>query len=135
MTTFFLDTSYIIALETANDQYHIQALDHWQELLSTGPRLVTTSFVLDEVATFFGSRNYHAKAVEIGSNLIASSSTHFVYVDKSLFDQGWQYFIRHADKSYSLTDCISFVLMQQLEIQTALSFNKHFLQAGFIKLP
>jgi len=135
MTTFFLDTSYIIALEIANDQYHIQALNHWQKVLTTGPKLVTSSFILDEVATFFTSRGHHAKAVEIGNSLITSPSTHFIYIDEILFSHGWQYFVRHGDKSYSLTDCISFVLMQQSEIQTALSFDKHFVQAGFMKLP
>lgn len=53
MTTVFLDTSYIVALEITDDQYHSQALNYWQILLADAPRLVTTSFILDEVATFF----------------------------------------------------------------------------------
>ena len=131
----FLDTSYVIALEVADDQYHQVALKHWQDIITSLPPLVTTSYIFSEVVTFFNSRNQHGKAVEVGSRLINSPSIHLVYVDDALFYDGWQYLKQHADKSYSLTDCISFVLMKRLKIKTALAFDKHFLQAGFGKLP
>jgi predicted nucleic acid-binding protein len=137
MTEAFLDTGYIIALEAADDQRHQDAVKHWQSLTSSFslPRLVTTSFVLDEAVTFLNSRNQHAKAVEVGNRLMGSPSVQFVHVDEALFYEGWRYFEQHADKAYSLTDCISFVLMERLGIQTALAFDKHFTQAGFQKLP
>lgn len=56
-------------------------------------------------------------------------------INEALFYQGWQYFKQHTDKSYSLTDCISFLVMEQLKIRTALTFDKHFVQAGFKRLP
>lgn len=137
MTEAFLDTGYIIALEAADDQRHQDAVKHWQSLTSSFslPRLVTTSFVLDEAVTFLNSRNQHAKAVEVGNRLMGSPSVQFVHVDEALFYEGWRYFEQHTDKAYSLTDCISFVLMERLGIQTALAFDKHFAQAGFQKLP
>ncbi len=135
MTEAFLDTGYIIALEVADDQRHQDAVKHWQNLSSSLPRLVTTSFVLDEVVTFLNSRNQHTKAVEVGNRLMGSPSVQFVHVDEALFYDGWRYFEQHSDKAYSLTDCISFVLMERLGIQTALAFDKHFDQSGFQKLP
>jgi predicted nucleic acid-binding protein len=42
---------------------------------------------------------------------------------------------KYQDKRYSLTDCISFVVMQQRGIQTALAFDQHFTQAGFQREP
>ena len=53
----------------------------------------------------------------------------------AVFFEGWQLFQQYNDKSYSLTDCVSFVVMKQLGIRAALSFDKHFVQAGFEKLP
>ncbi len=89
----------------------------------------------DEVVTFFNSRNRHAKAVEVGSRLLSSPTVELVHVAEALFHEGWQYFARHTDKSYSLTDCVSFMVMAQRGIRTALTFDRHFVQAGFEKLP
>lgn len=132
MSALFLDTSYIIALETANDQNHSLALDHWYSLRETAPKIVTTSYVFDEIVTFFNSRNRHAKAVEIGKRLLESSSVQVLQVTESLFFQGWQYFQKHKDKSYSLTDSISFLVMEQNQLDTVLTFDRHFEQAGFV---
>jgi uncharacterized protein len=135
MKRVFFDTSFIIALETADDQNHESALKYWQNIITTLPTLVTTSYILGEVVTFFNNRNRHAKAVEIGSRLISSPSIQLIHVDEALFNEAWEYFTKHEDKSYSLTDCISFIILKRLRIQTSLTFDKHFVQAGFKKLP
>ena len=135
MKAVFIDTSYLLALELANDQSHQVAKDHWQLLVKSLPPLVTTSYVFDEVVTFFNSRGYHAKAVQVGNGLLRSPSVKLIHIDDALFQAGWAYFQQHQDKTYSLTDCISFVVMQKLNISTALTFDKHFVQAGFQKAP
>ena len=135
MKAVFIDTSYLLALELANDQRHQVAKDHWQLLVKSLPPLVTTSYVFDEVVTFFNSRGYHAKAVQVGNGLLRSPSVKLIHIDDALFQVGWIYFQQHQDKTYSLTDCISFVVMQQRNISTALTFDKHFVQAGFQKAP
>jgi predicted nucleic acid-binding protein len=135
MRSVFLDTGYIIALEAADDQRHNIALTHWQNTTSFLPRLVTTSYIFNEVVTFFNNRNQHIKAVEVGNRLLRSRSVSFIHVDDALFYDAWQYFEKHADKDYSMTDCVSFVLMNKLGINHAFAFDKHFVQAGFKKLP
>lgn len=135
MKTVFLDTGYIIALELASDQNHRAAMKHWRSISKSLPLLVTTSYVFDEIITFFNSRGHHAKAVEIGSRLLNSPSIKIVYVGEDLFQEGWSYFQRHKDKKYSLTDCISFLVMKEFGIEIAFAFDKHFIQAGFEKLP
>ena len=131
MKTYFADTGYLLALELGDDQNHQSALAHWAELLKTTFAIVTTSYVFDETITYLNSRNHHEKAVEVGENLLLSSSVELVYVDENLFFEGWTMFQKYADKRYSLTDCISFVVMKQRELDTALTFDKHFVQAGF----
>jgi len=123
MSTFFLDTGYIIALEASDDKNHLEAVQHWKTCLEGPLKVVTTTYVFDEVVTFFNSRNRHDKAVELGKRLLESPTFELVEVDKELFVEGWDYFQKYEDKRYSLTDCISFVLMQKLGLQTALAFD------------
>jgi predicted nucleic acid-binding protein len=135
MKSLFLDTSFFVALEGADDQYHEQAFAYWQSLRTSSPVLVTTSYVFDEVVTLFNRRGRHARAVEIGNRLLESPLVSLVHVDEAIFDEAWRYFARHSDKSYSLTDCVSFVVMKRLRIRTALTFDRHFAQAGFERRP
>lgn len=135
MKPLFLDANFVIALELSDDQHHGDAHQHWTKLLESPLSLVTTSYVLDEVVTFLNTKHHHSKAVRVGNNLLNASAIRMTHVDEALFDEGWQYFQQHEDKTYSLTDCISFVLMTRLEIVEALTFDKHFEQAGFVKLP
>ena len=135
MEAVFVDTGYLLALELANDQNHQRALSHWQRMRAELPRLVTTSYVLDEVVTFFNSRGFHTKAVEVGERLLRSPSVNLIHVDEALFRAAWHYFRKREDKAYSLTDCVSFVVMEERGIRQALTFDKHFVQAGFAVLP
>jgi len=136
MTSCFLDTGYLIALEASDDQHHDAAVRHWREdVLTAPPLIITTSYVFDEVVTFFNSRDRHAKAVEIGRRLQASNSVEIVHVTPELFNAGWLLFQERSDKRYSLTDCISFVVMERRQIERALAFDRHFEQAGFQLLP
>jgi predicted nucleic acid-binding protein len=135
MNSVFVDTGYLLALEIANDQHHQAAVQHWQQIVTTLPPLMTTSYVFDEVVTFFNSRGHHAKAVQVGNDLLRSASLQLIHVDEGLFYEGWTYLQQHQDKDYSLTDCISFVVMQRLSISTAFAFDRHFVQAGFTKEP
>jgi predicted nucleic acid-binding protein len=135
MNPLFLDANFVIALEIADDQHHHEATEYWSALLKTSFSLVTTSYVLDEIVTFLNSRHHHSNAVKVATNLLNASHVRMLHVDEPLFYESWAFFEQHADKTYSLTDCISFVLMKKLEITEALTFDKHFVQAGFVKLP
>lgn len=135
MTSLFLDTSYLIAVENADDQHHKAASAHWARLLKSPRRVVTSSYVLVEVVTLLNNRRSHSKAVELGNNLLGSRLFNVVHVNEELFYEAWQYFQKYKDKRYSLTDCVSFVLMKKLGITEALTFDRHFVQAGFVKLP
>jgi len=135
MTPVFLDTGYLIALEASDDEHHSAALRHWRKFRRKLPPLITTSLVFAEVTTFFNVRNRHAKAVEIGNRLLESASVTLLQVDESLLRRGWEIFQQHADKSFSLADCVSFAVMRERGIHRVLAFDKHFVQAGFTRLP
>ncbi len=135
MTSLFLDAKFVIALQISDDQHHDDAVRYWQTLIESRLSLVTTSYVVDEIVTFLNNRRQHDKAVKIGNDLLTASRIQIVHVGEPLFYEAWDYFAQHADKTYSLTDCISFVLMARLAISQALTFDRHFVQAGFETLP
>lgn len=130
-----MDTSYILALEIKNEEAHKQVLQNWVILAQSKPVLVTITYIFDEIVTFFNSRNVHHKAVEIGNRLLSSPDLELVEIDRTLFNRGWQYFQKYQDKSYSLTDCLSFIVMEERGIITALTLDDHFIQAGFQIFP
>ncbi|MBU2444245.1 MAG: PIN domain nuclease [Bacteroidetes bacterium] len=53
MKTFFLDTSFIVALEDRADQYHREAKEYWgKNFLKSFSRVIITLYVFDEVVTY-----------------------------------------------------------------------------------
>jgi predicted nucleic acid-binding protein len=135
MKTVFVDTGYLLALELANDRNHHRAVQYWESVKQALPSLITTSYVFDETVTFLNSRGHHDKAVTVGALLLHSPSVRLLHVDESLFFESWYYFQQYQDKDYSLTDCISFVVMRQMHLSIAYAFDHHFSQAGFIREP
>lgn len=135
MSSLFLDTNFAVALNLRNDQAHVAATRCWDAVLDNRQGIVTTTFVLDEAVTFLNSRGQHRLAIAVGNQLLHSPVITIVHIDAPLLDRGWSYFVRHHDKRYSLTDCISFVVMQERGLGQALTFDRHFAQAGFECVP
>ncbi len=63
--------------------------------------------------------------------LKTSPEVEIVAASTELFAKGVQLYRERADKSWSLTDCMSFVVMRDHGLQDALTADHHFEQAGF----
>lgn len=124
----FLDTSYVIALADAQDQWHGRARD-WSN--AAPGKLLTTEYVLWECVNYFSSPIDRPKAAAIADYLRTDKSIEFISASPQLLEEGLQLHAGRSDKFWSLTDCVSFVLMQRLGIRAALSTDQHFEQAGF----
>lgn len=135
MTSLFLDTSFILALEDADDQHHIKAKAFWADFRDHPQPLVTTSYIFGEAVTLIHKRLDHARAKTVAQRLRTSPSVTFLHITEADFEAGWRWFDRYQDKGFSFTDCISFAVMKRLHIKIALTFDHHFVQAGFEKKP
>lgn len=131
MTVQFADTVYYVALLNPRDALHGRALD-----LSDPPgvSVVTTEYVLLEVATFFAQPAGRDVFVQLVRDLRADPATRIVPATADLFARGFDLFAARPDKSWSLTDCISFVVMADSGLTDALTADHHFAQAGFVPL-
>ncbi|MGH7169240.1 MAG: type II toxin-antitoxin system VapC family toxin [Gemmataceae bacterium] len=123
----FLDTLFVIALINQRDQYHERAA----ELAARyeGERFLTTDAVLLEIGNAL-AKKYRQEAVEAITHLLTSEDVEVVRLTAALFDESFALYKSHRDKEWGLIDCISFVVMRQNDIQEALTFDRHFVQAG-----
>jgi uncharacterized protein len=124
----FVDTLFVVALINQRDQYHQQA-SGLADSLETNP-LITTDAVLLEIGNAL-ARNYKDEAVEIIEHFLTSDEVEIIRLTPELFSQAFTLYKTHRDKAWGLVDCISFVVMKQAGITQALTFDQHFVQAGF----
>ena len=96
-------------------------------------RLVTSEYVFDELVTLVRRRADHPSAVKAGEALRECSRV--VEVGRSDVRAAWKLFVGQSDKGYSFTDCTSFAMMKRMGIDTSVTTDAHFTQAGFIVLP
>ena len=128
MKKTFVDTFYVVALVNERDEYHAKAND-LVEFYDKQPLLVTDAVLL-EIGNSL-ARNYKSQVIEIFEEFFASKEVEIVRLDETLFNKAFQLYKTHADKSWGLVDCISFVVMREHDITDALTCDKHFAQAGF----
>jgi predicted nucleic acid-binding protein len=104
------------------------------ELRDGNVALVTTEFILIEVANAFCASAWRGKAIKLIEGLRSLPSLRIIEADSSLLSDGWQLYCDRLDKEWSLTDCVSIAVMGKEQIKEAFTSDHHFEQAGFSKL-
>ena len=128
MKAIFADASFYVAWLSPRDAHHSQAL---QFAASNKTTVVTTEFVLVEVVNFFSKLQRRSAAVRLIHQLRSDQDTVVIAASSDLVERGFELFSRRPDKEWSLTDCISFVVMEEQGITNALTSDGDFEQAGF----
>ena len=132
MERVFVDTSAWFAFANRGDPDHPRvapALKRFER------RLVTSTFVFDETVTLCRYRYGHAIATRIGEALLTPDVVDLVRVLDADERAAWALFHERPDKSYSFTDCTSFVLMRRIGLQMVVSLDDDLRQEGFVTLP
>ena len=128
MNTLFADTAYYLALLLPNDTAHGKAIEI---ALSLDARIVTTAWVLTELANSLRLPDHRNHFVRFEKALRGDPSVVIIDPSRELYDRGVALYGDRADKEWSLTDCISFIVMNERGITEALTTDRHFRQAGF----
>lgn len=124
----FVDSFYLLALFNPRDAAHDKAVASSRSIRS---QLVTTDGVLIEVADALSNPANRVACVKLLDDFRRSSRVVVISSSRELFERGWQLYAARPDKDWSLTDCISFIVMQERGITDALTGDHHFEQAGF----
>ncbi len=131
MRIVFADTSFYVAAMSPRDVSHARAEAVGRAFRG---RVVTTEYVLLEVATFFCEAPRRSLFLGLLQTLQNDPEVTIVPASADLWQRGVALFAGRPDKDWSLTDCISFVVMQDRAIIDALTADHHFEQAGFLAL-
>jgi uncharacterized protein len=130
----FVDTAAWIALLNSRDMYHLPARKVMDRLLQQKAVLITTEFVLLEVADALSLPSVRSKTIDFVDSLLQSSTLQIIPISRSLWLEGWALYKQRKDKDWGLTDCTSFVTMEREQITQAFTSDRHFEQAGFVNL-
>lgn len=131
MNRWFGDSFFFVALLNEPDAAHARA----ERFLEEFHYLVTTAWVLTEVADGCARPPYRRAAFARLLRLLETSDrVAIIPATQSHFERGLRLYLDRSDKAWSLTDCISFVVMGERGITEALTGDHHFEQAGFTAL-
>jgi uncharacterized protein len=128
----FADTSYWVALQLPDDALHAAALSA-VETIPDGSRLVTTELVMIEFLNHVSRLGYSTR-LEVAltwTRLEKSQRIEMIPASSALIMRARARYELLQDKSWSLTDCASIIVMENRSISSALTSDHHFTQAGF----
>lgn len=84
-----------------------------------------------EIGNALARQRYRRAAVELLQALHSDPTVRVIPLSERLYHQAHDLYINRADKEWGLTDCCSFVVMQNGGLREALTADEHFRQAGF----
>lgn len=132
MKQVFADTFYWLALQNKNDNWHSKVQEYSENSLE-GTRIVTTESVLIEYLNGFSEFGSYHKAVAFSTtkSILEDANITVVNQNMDLFLRGLDRYSKRTDKGYSLTDCMSMIVMEEKGLTDVLTHDHHFTQAGF----
>ncbi len=127
-----MDTSFLFAVIDNSDSYHNIAKNCYQKLVKGGWKIITSEAVIVELGNGLSKMKWRQVAHQWITCIKGSKSkfkiipttTEILYKAVDLFGS-------RLDKEWGLTDCISFIVMQENRLTRALTFDHHFAQAGY----
>lgn len=134
--SLFVDTSGWASFFIQDQSYYSQALEQLSLARTQNYQIITTNYIIAELVALFDSplRQPRNRIFEMINTIKSRPYIQILHVSKSIDHAAWELCQKRPDKPWSLVDCSSFIIMQQFNIQTALTTDRHFEQAGFIRL-
>ena len=125
----FADTSGFFALLVKNDYMYVRARENFEYFAGQNIQLVTSSFILVETAALLQGRIGMAPVHDFNAKIVPLLEV--VWVDDKWYARAMQRLLAQNNRNVSLVDCLSFEIMDSLEIEYTFAFDKHFEENGF----
>jgi predicted nucleic acid-binding protein len=131
MKVVFADAFYFVARLNRRDQHHELVLNFSRNFRA---RLLTTDWVFMEVADALADSECRGRVREFILHLRSTTACEIIPATREGLDRGLDLYHQHADKGWTLTECVSFAIMRERNVTETLTGDKHFEQAGFAAL-
>ena len=128
-----VDTSAIYATLDASERDHAEARAIAARLARERWRLFTTNYIVAEIHALVLTRVNRAVAERVLDEL-ATSPTTIIRASEADEQRARAIVKQYQDKNFSLTDAITFAVMERLGIGRAFTFDRNFAQYGFVPL-
>lgn len=126
-----IDTSGWLCLFHRDESQYTEAV----RLYATAAKHLTHSYVLAEFVALAQARELpRLLTLELSANVLADENIEVIWVDETLHRQALGLLQARRDKTYSLCDAVSFVLMRERSVRESLTTDKHFEQEGYLRL-
>ncbi len=127
----FVDSGAFFAFLVSNERLHKPAETCLRRLQAEQRQLITTDYILDESITLLKARGMSGIVPRLFDLMERSEHLVVEWIAEDRFFAARDFLLKHNDHDYSFTDCTSFVVMQELRIEDALTADRHFQEAGF----
>jgi len=123
----FVDTGAWYALKNKNDPEHTTVFSFFEKLPVAGIFCYTSDYVIDESITLVKARlKNHLVATTLAEELFSEKAARLIYVAPRYLPRALEIYKKYNDQQFSFTDCTSFAIMESLNIDEALAFDRHF---------
>lgn len=127
----FLDSSFFKALIDIKDEFHTQAVKIWKIIADQDVNFITTNYILDETFTLIRVKCGLQAVTDFRERLSAGlKRMKIIRVLLTDEEKAWKWFLKDWS-NLSFTDCVSFAVMERLELKRVATFDHHFSKAGF----
>lgn len=127
----FVDTSGFYAMLVKRDDAHADVTALMRKARRLKWNFICTDYILDETATLLKARGLKHLLVGFFDSILHSQACRIEWTDSERFLATAEFFLKHADQGWSFTDCLSFLVMRELNLKKALTKDTHFREAGF----
>ena len=127
--SLFDDTSALCAFLVRTEEDHAAVVDAFRQAAESGRALVATNSLLVEVAALLQHRFGPEAVRDLATRILPILRV--VWVREEQHRRALELLFRADRRSLSLVDCVSFVVMRQLNLKKAFAFDRDFAAQGF----
>lgn len=131
----FLDTGGLVTMTVSTEERHVLACEVFEKLDQNGCELYTTDHVMEEVVTWLRCRGkYNVTEIFKFLHNLYVKDLNVIETRRDRFSNALILMHKFEDQYFSMTDCVSFVVMKEFKIKDCFTTDKHFAIAGFNNL-